>query len=147
MANNSDRAYFLEAVKSKPMSVADIIAQFGCSEGTARTWVRHEEIEKIPGSWPTQYIRRSSTIIPTGKTAPVREGKPGVISYEIKLPPQEQIEQFFRSVMANESPFNFTDEFRAIDSQLDAQKLLSKLKSGIVVTEYYIGLMKKEGTP
>ena len=145
MANNSDRAYFLERIKQQPMTIQDIINEFGCAEGTARNWVKHPEVEKVIGSWPTAFVRKNSLapITPQRSNAPVPNN---VIRYDIPEPSPEQKEQFFRAVLGGEQQFNFTEEFRNADSQKDILVIMSKLKSALIVSEYYLSLMKKEGT-
>jgi hypothetical protein len=139
----------LEAIKSEPLTIAEIVDRFGCVEGTARTWVKHTEVEKVPGSWPTAYIRKDS-LVPTGRM-PATENQPkpnNVLRYDIPNPPADQKEKFFRAVLAAEAgTLVFVDEFRAADSQKDLLVLINKLKTALVVTDYYLELMKKDGTP
>lgn len=148
MANNSDRAYFLETIKTRPMTIAEIIQEFGCSSGTARNWVKHPEVEKVVGSWPTAYTRKDS-LVPVSAGIKRPDTKPsGVIRYDIPEPPEEAKEKFFRQVLAKEGGnLNFVEEFVNADSQQDLKIIINKLKTALVVTEYYLSLMKKEGTP
>lgn len=146
MSSVSDRAYFLEAIKNEPMTVNEIVARFGCAEGTARNWVKHPEVEKVTGSWPTAYIRKN-TLVPITRATSSHSPKPdNIIRYDIPEPSPQEKETFFRAVMADEAgPMDFIKEFRAADSQKDIRILISKLKSALVVSEYYLDLMKRDG--
>ena len=146
MTNTSDRAYFLETIKTEPLTINQVIERFGCARNTARLWVKHEEVTTIPGSWPTQYVRKDNLVpagIPTGK-APAPNG---ILRYDIPEPSAEEKEFFFRKVLAAEVTLDFVGDFRAAESQKDIKSIIAKLKSALVVSEYYISLMKKEGMP
>jgi hypothetical protein len=146
MSNTSDRAYFLEALKKEPLTVNEIVERFGCAANTARTWVKHPEVEKVPGSWPTSYVRKN-TLVPITRATASNVPKPdNILRYDIPEPSPEEKETFFRRVMADEAgAMDFIKEFRAADSQKDIRILISKLKSALVVSEYYLDLMKRDG--
>lgn len=152
MSNNSDRAYFLEALKSEALTINQIVERFGVAINTARNWANHAEVEKIEGSWPPAYMRKDAGLIPVGKSTkpniphdPVRGGR---ISIEIDVPPQTEVHEFFESIMHGDGGvIDFKPEFRKAESQHEIRYLVHKLKSAIVVSEYYLSLMKKEGMP
>ena len=149
MSTVSDRAYFLDMIKGNPMTVSQIKEEFGCADSTARAWVRHEQVEKVEGSYPPAYVRRDTLILgkQPSKPSETRDAtRPGKVMVEIDVPPQEEVEAFFRKILAAEGgQLDFVKEFRAVDSQKSALFLLHKLKSAIVVTEYYVALMKSDG--
>jgi hypothetical protein len=136
-------------IKNNPMTINEIIEKFGCASNTARNWVRHEQVEKVEGSYPPRYVRKDTLDLGTKINKPpvVRDAsKPGKVTIEIDVPPQEEVEAFFRKILAAEGgQLDFVKEFRAVDSQKSALYLLHKLKSAIVVTEYYVALMKSDG--
>lgn len=131
------------------MTISQIKEQFGCADGTARNWVRHEQVERVEGSYPPLYVRRDTLIIgkqPSKLSENRDASKPGKVTVEIDVPPQEEVAAFFHKIMAAEGgQLDFVKEFRAVDSQKSALYLLHKLKSAIVVTEYYVALMKSDG--
>lgn len=146
MSNTSDRAYFLEAIKKEQLTVNEIVERFGCATSTARLWVKHPEVEKVPGSWPTAYIRKN-TLVPVTRATASNAPKPdNILRYDIPEPSMEEKEAFFRQVLANEAgELDFIKDFRKAESQKDIRILISKLKSALVVSEYYLYLMKRDG--
>ena len=148
MAAASDRALFLEMVKTKAMTVKEIVEMFGVAAGTARTWTQHESIETVEGSWPPAFTRRDNLIPVNPVRVPKSTPKTGKVIVEFDKPPTEEIEAFFHRVMANEGgKLDFDKEFRAINSQQDLLVLISKIKACYVVCEYYKALMVKEEMP
>jgi hypothetical protein len=146
MAAISDRSLFLELIKTQPMTINDVISHFGVAMNTARSWVKHPEVEHVKGSWPPQYVRKNSFTIETPVVdRPKLVGKE-VLIVEIPRRPKEQLEQFFQALMGDEVPhFNFNIEIRSADSQKNLQEILTRLKSGILVTEHYLTMMQQEG--
>ena len=131
------------------MTVSQIKERFGCADSTARLWVRHEQVEKVEGSYPPAYVRKDTLIFDKVKrgTAPIDAGtNSNKVLIEFDRPPQEEVEAFFRKVLAGEGgQLNFVEEFRAVDSQKELHILISKIKSAYVVAEYYRALMIKDG--
>lgn len=144
VANASDRALFLETIKSEPMTVNDIIHRFGVARNTARAWVNHSEVEQIIGSYPKQYKRKNSYAEEMPVTTK-KEKQKSNSSEIVELPfvTTEQKETFFRSLLANEpeSQFNFTKEFREAETLDNLKSLEYKLISSLIVTRYYRQLM------
>lgn len=148
MSGVSDRAYFLEQIKNNPMTITQIKDEFGCADSTARLWVRHEQVEKVEGSYPPAYVRKDTLVFDKKKSAGVEVSgdKPNKIMIEFDRPSDEAVEGFFRKVLAGEAgKLDFVSEFRAIDSQKELHVLVGKLKSALIVTEYYRSLMIKDG--
>jgi hypothetical protein len=147
MGNNSDRAYFLETIKNEALTITQIIERFGCARNTARSWVNHEEVEKVAGSWPNAYTRKESLVSTGTRPKPV-QAKPGTKVYEVTTPAWEDVERVFRAVLSGENGhIDFVPEFIAIDSRKDIRALKSKLLTALVVCDHYDDLMKKEDMP
>lgn len=143
MAQLSDRALFLEMIKTTPMSISDIINQFGVARNTARSWAERPEVEMISGSYPRQYRRKDSYIEEAPKPAKKIEPVDDKNVIYLPQPTEEQLAAFFDSVMgeAPDEVFNFTDMFRAAQSIKDLKKIRTALIASIVLTDYYEKLM------
>lgn len=140
----SNKAYFLDGIKNNPMTIKEIVSAYGCSDLTARNWVRHEEVEKVLGSYPPAYVRKDTLIL--ASTAKPSARKANKINVELDVPPLEDIEAFFQKIMAGEGGnIDFQTEFRSVDSQKSLLMLNNKLKSALVVVDYYRTLMIKDG--
>jgi hypothetical protein len=141
----SDRAYFLEAIRNNPMTISGIVEQFSCATNTARNWVKHPEVELVEGSYPPAYVRKD-TLVLTKVDKNMIKPKPGKVYIEFDRPPTEDVERFYQAILDGKAGIiEFAEEFKAIDSQQKAKQLIHKLKSAIVVTEYYVALMSREG--
>lgn len=146
MASASDRSLFLEMIKTQPLTINEIIENFGVARNTARSWAAHAEVEPVIGSYPKQYKRKDSFAeeIPKPKKAD-RILNP---NNTVVLPnvPKDQLEPFFRSILADEehARFNFTEKFRHADTISDLKEIETALIASIVVTRYYKQLMEDE---
>ena len=143
MSSVSDRAYFLEQIKEKPMTINEIIEQFGCASNTARSWVKHPDVERVVGSYPPAYVRKDTLVLTKPTKASPKAGK---VVVEFDQPPTEQIDEFFHKVLAGEGGMlDFSKEFRDVDSQAKLAILTNKLKSSFILCEYYKHLMIRDG--
>lgn len=144
---NSDRAIFLEALKEKPLTIADIVHMFDVSSNTARSWVRYPEVEHIPGSYPHMFRRKDTGTLPQvkpGGTKPPTE-KPKGKYIELPNPPEEAIHQLFEQLMDDSAPeFHFNSEFRKVSSVKELDSVMNRLKSCIVVVQYYRDMMVRD---
>lgn len=145
MSAVSDRARFLEEIIHNPMTIDEIVKKYNVVANTARNWVKYDEVEKIPGSYPHAFRRKDTGIIPQSGARPVSKATTENV---VILPnvPESQVKAFFEKVMGDEAPpFNFNDEFRQIDGGKSLETLMNKLKTCMVVTKYYHDLMEKDG--
>lgn len=142
----SNKTYFLDGIKNNPMTISQIVDTYGCTSNTARSWVKHEEVEKVAGSYPPEYVRKDTFVSPSVKRSD-RNGVPITkLIVELEVPPEADIEAFFRRIMAAEGgTIDFQSEFRSVDSQKSLMVLQNKLKAALIVCDYYMTLMKKDG--
>jgi hypothetical protein len=145
MASVSDRSLFLEAIKTEPMTISDIIHRFGVARNTARSWAGHSEVEQVIGSYPRQYRRKNSFAESAEIPKPKKVKAEDVNENTVRLPdvPKPALKNFFDNVMANEEAerFNFTEEFRQAESIEDLKSLENKVIASLVLTRYYQELM------
>jgi hypothetical protein len=146
MASVSDRSLFLEMIKTKPMSINEIISHFGVARNTARSWISHDEVELVVGSYPRQYVRKGSFEIDEPvKKKQLTSGK-NTLVIELHRPPRDFIDKLFHMVNDDEpqARFNFTEEFRRVDS-LDGIEIIKKhLNTAYLVVEHYEKILKDE---
>lgn len=140
----SNRAFFLDGLRNNPLTIAEIVEAFDCNVNTARQWVKHEEVERVLGSYPPAYVRKD-TLIMSSVVGPAKP-KENKIVIEFDKPQQEEVEAFFNKIMEGRGGnIDFMNEFRSVDSQKSLSTLMSKLKSAIIVCDYYKGLMERDG--
>lgn len=146
MVMPADRAIFLEHIIENPLTISQIQEVFGVAYATARNWSKHSEVEHIPGTYPHIFRRRSSLAIPGVTTKLGKSKRSNGESLELPAVSPEQLQGFFEKLMADESaPFNFNEEFRAVDSISAIDEVERKLISCILVTKYYKNMMLRDG--
>ena len=138
MASTSDRTLFLEMIKTKPMTINDIINNFGVARNTARNWVRHDMVTEVDGSWPPLYIhkgidRPEHYIAPTPK---VEDNSKIVRLYDVS---EAELSSAYDMLIEDHpaTRFEFSKEFRALDSENDAIRLEAQLITSIMMVRYF----------
>ena len=137
MAAASDRALFLEMVKTKAMTVKEIVEMFGVAAGTARTWTQHESIETVEGSWPPAFKRKNSFSTETVEAERTIKPKSNMFSVEVPRPSKQQIEELYAKLMYGEMPeFNVTRDYMQADSPKAFKKMRDGLITFLIMVEY-----------
>lgn len=146
MAEISDRSLFLESIKTQPMTVNDIVEQYNVARNTARNWVKHPEVEKVIGSYPHQYVRKGSFELEETPKQKLPSKTKDVVIIELPKPPKDLVDKMFHMVLDNhpDARFNFTEEFRMIDSLAGIAEIKKHLNTAYVVVNYYEQLLKDE---